>query len=92
MSSGRNVGQVERWASAFGGAALAVYGIRQRSLARRDDCRQRRHALIARGATGYCPMYAGPGSKHGIDRNTKVALAGSRGCLWNMPPPVNRPG
>ena len=64
MTADVNVAGVERWASALGGAALAAYGVKQ--------MREERvvagamiaaagGALIARGGTGHCPMYAAAG-------------------------------
>jgi uncharacterized membrane protein len=89
MSSGRNVGEVERWASALGGAVLAAYGIRQRSVAGAMIATSG-GILIARGATGYCPMYAAAGV-NSASTNTRVALAGSRGVLVEHAATINRP-
>src|SRR5687767_4849039 len=55
-----NVGTAERWASAIGGGAMAVAGLRARSLpglllAGLGG------ALIYRGASGHCPAYAAAG-------------------------------
>lgn len=51
-----NVGDTERWASVIGGAALLLYGVRQRSpgglgLALLGG------GLLYRGATGHCQLY-----------------------------------
>jgi uncharacterized membrane protein len=89
MGSGRNVGEVERWASALGGAALAAYGIRQRSVAGAMIAASG-GVLIARGATGYCPMYAAAGV-NSASTDTRVALAGSRGVLVEHAATINRP-
>jgi len=84
MNSTVNVSDVERWASAIGGAALTVFGIKQ--LKDRSPAgavlAAAGGALIYRGATGHCPMYAAAGistaSEH--DRNgTRAALSGSGG-------------
>jgi len=88
MSSGRNVGEVERWASALGGAVLAAYGIRQRSAAGAMIAASG-GILIARGATGYCPMYAAAGV-NSASTNTRIALAGSRGVLVEHAATINR--
>jgi uncharacterized membrane protein len=60
MNSTVNVADVERWASALGGAALAAYGIKQ--LKDRSPAGAALAAagatLIYRGATGHCPVYA----------------------------------
>ena len=65
MTSEVNVAEVERWASALGGAALAAYGI-QTERAKSDPWEAPSIAaagstLIYRGATGHCPMYAATG-------------------------------
>lgn len=88
MSSERNVAEFERWASALGGAALAVYGLRQRSIAGAIVA-VGGGALIVRGATGYCPMYAA----NGIDTastDTRTALGGSNGVLVEYAATINR--
>jgi uncharacterized membrane protein len=82
MTSTINVADVERWASALGGAALTAYGIKQlkdrspagAALAAAGG------ALMFRGATGHCPMYAAAGINTADDREgTRKALAGARG-------------
>lgn len=82
MTSGVNVAGAERWASALGGAALTAYAIKQlkdrspsgAALAAAGT------ALIYRGATGHCPMYAAAGINTANDMDeTKRALAGPRG-------------
>ncbi len=82
MPSDVNVAEVERWASALGGAALAAYGIQQSV---------REHSvggailaaaggtLIYRGATGHCPMYAAAGVSTAEYGGVPRALSGSRG-------------
>ena len=79
MTSELNVAEVERWASALGGAALAVYGIRQRSVTGAMIAASG-GALIARGATGHCPVYAvtGVNTADG-EQDTRAMLGGSRG-------------
>ena len=82
MTSGVNVASGERWASALGGAALTAYAIKQlkdrspagAALAAAGT------ALMFRGATGHCAMYAAAGinTAHGDD-DTRTALAGPRG-------------
>src|SRR6058998_1696354 len=82
MTSDINVAGVERWASALGGAALAAYGIKQlkdrspagAALAAAGG------ALMYRGATGHCHMYAAAGINTADEGNdTREALAGPRG-------------
>ena len=91
MTSELNVAQVERWASALGGAALAVYGLRQRSVAGAMIAASG-GALIARGATGHCPVYAvaGVNTADG-ERDTRAALGGSRGVHVESSVTINRP-
>jgi uncharacterized membrane protein len=84
MNSVVNVAGAERWASALGGAALTAFAIKQlkdrspsgAALAAAGT------ALIYRGATGHCPMYAAAGinTAHDLD-DTRQALAGPRGIL-----------
>ena len=51
-----NVGQVERWASAVGGGALALYGITRGSLGG-IALALVGAALVQRGVTGHCNLY-----------------------------------
>jgi uncharacterized membrane protein len=53
----RNVGESERWASMLGGALTALYGLR-RGDAAGAAIALAGGALVARGAVGYCPVYA----------------------------------
>jgi uncharacterized membrane protein len=82
MNSGVNVAAAERWASALGGAALTAYAFRQ--LKERSPSgpalAAAGTALMYRGATGHCPMYAAAGinTAHDIDE-TNHALSGARG-------------
>jgi len=82
MTSGVNVASAERWASALGGAALTAYAIKQ--LTDRSPAgaalAAAGTALIYRGATGHCAMYAAAGINTAHDDDdTKIALAGPRG-------------
>jgi uncharacterized membrane protein len=88
MTSEMNVAEVERWASALGGAALAVYGIRQRSVAGAVIAASG-GALIARGATGHCPVYAAAGVNT-VDDDTRAALGGRRGVHVEQTATINR--
>jgi uncharacterized membrane protein len=80
MNAQTNVAEVERWASALGGAALTVFGLQQRSVAGAMIAASG-GALIIRGATGYCPAYAATGLSTADARNgdTRTALSGARG-------------
>src|SRR5579871_4679809 len=94
MTSDVNVADVERWASALGGAALAAFGIKQlkdrspagAALAAAGT------ALIYRGATGYCPAYsaAGINTAHGHD-DTREHLSGARGVNVEAVVTIKRP-
>jgi uncharacterized membrane protein len=88
MSSARNVAEIERWASALGGAALTLYGVRQRSAAGALIAASG-GVLIARGATGYCPMYAAAGVNNAAS-DTRTALGGPRGVRVDYSATINR--
>ena len=94
MTSDVNVADVERWASAIGGAALAAYGIKQ--LKERSPAgaalAAAGTALMFRGATGHCPMYsaAGINTADGHD-DTREHLAGARGVNVEEVVTINRP-
>jgi uncharacterized membrane protein len=91
MTSEMNVAEIERWASALGGAALAVYGVRQRSITGAMILASG-GALIYRGATGHCPAYAAAGVNTARnDYDTKTALGGSRGVNVEVAVTINRP-
>src|SRR5690349_5913554 len=94
MTSDVNVADVERWASALGGAALAAYGIKQlrdrtpagAALAAAGT------ALIVRGATGHCPMYSAAGINTAEGReDTRAALSGARGVNVEEVVTIGRP-
>src|SRR5262245_19371008 len=84
MTSSVNVAGVERWASALGGAALTAYGIKHLKGRSRAGAAiaAAGSALMFRGATGHCPMYAAAGINTVGERDdTRTALGGSRGIL-----------
>ena len=94
MTSTLNVADVERWASAIGGAALTAYGIKQlkdrspagAALAAAGS------ALIYRGATGHCPVYSAAGITTANDTDgTREALAGPRGVHVEEVVTINAP-
>lgn len=83
MTSDVNVAGVERWASALGGAALAAYGVKQlkedRTIAGAMIAAAG-SALILRGGSGHCPVYAAAGFNTADgDDDTREALGGARG-------------
>ncbi len=94
MTSEVNVAGAERWASALGGAALTAYAIKQlkdrspagAALAAAGT------ALIYRGATGHCAMYAAAGINTANGENdTRRALGGSRGVHVEEAFTINKP-
>jgi len=94
MTSTMNVAGVERWASALGGAALTAYGLKQ--LKDRTPAgaaiAAAGGALIYRGATGHCPVYAAAGINTARDDDdTRAALSGRRGINVEEVVTVNRP-
>ena len=95
MTADVNVAGVERWASALGGAALAAYGVKQmreeRGLAGAMIAAAG-GALIARGGSGFCPMYAAAGFTTADGRSdTRTALGGGRGVNVDEVVTINAP-
>jgi uncharacterized membrane protein len=92
MSAHVNVAEAERWASALGGAALATWGFLQLRDERTPTGAMLTAAgasLIARGATGHCPVYAAAGV-HTSRTDTRAALDGPRGILVDHAATINR--
>jgi len=71
-----NLSLVERSASTVAGAMCMAFGLKQRSVAGAMLVGGGA-ALIARGATGFCPVHAWMGTSNGSD--TRAALSGSGG-------------
>jgi uncharacterized membrane protein len=95
MTTDVNIAGVERWASALGGAALAAYGVKQireeRSLAGAMIAAAG-GALIARGGSGHCPMYAAAGFNTAEgETDTRSALSGARGVNVEEVVTINAP-
>jgi uncharacterized membrane protein len=93
MTADVNVAGAERWASALGGAALTAYAIKQ--LTERPQVgaalAAAGTALIYRGATGHCHMYAAAGINTAEERSdTRRALAGPRGINIEEAVTINR--
>ena len=68
-----NVGMLERWASAVGGGALALYALSRRSVPG-TIAGLVGGALVFRGVSGHCPVYerlgidtTGGGGEYDID-------------------------
>jgi uncharacterized membrane protein len=88
-----NVGEAERWASAIGGGALAVYGITR--LARGNWLGAALGlvggALVYRGATGHCDLYQSLGlNTAAASKNPNVSVAAGRGIKVEKSVTVNR--
>jgi uncharacterized membrane protein len=88
-----NVGQTERWASAIGGGALALYGITRGSLGG-IALALVGAALLQRGYTGHCNLYeaigynsAGDGDLRGSEN---VAVPAGRGIKVEKSVIINR--
>jgi uncharacterized membrane protein len=56
QTHGKNVGTIERWGSALGGAILGAYGLKRRSLGG-AALALLGGGLVYRGIKGYCPCY-----------------------------------
>lgn len=84
-----NLSAVERWVSSVAGVAMTVSGLRQRSL-RGALMAAGGAALVARGATGYCPVHAVVGA-YGRAYDTREALGGRRGVHVDESIMINRP-
>ena len=93
MTADVNVAGVERWASALGGAALAAYGVKQmreeRSVAGAMIAAAG-GALIARGGSGHCPVYAAAGFNT-ADSDARAELRGRRGVDVEEVVTINAP-
>lgn len=89
-----NVGQTERWASAVGGGALALYGITRGSLGG-IALALVGAALVQRGYSGHCNLYEAVGFSTGDDaslRNSEnVSVPAERGTKVEKSVTINRP-
>jgi uncharacterized membrane protein len=93
-STSVNVGQYERWASAVGGGALALYGITRGSLGG-IALALVGAALVQRGATGHCNLYeamnfSSAGGAH-LRNSENVSVPGDRGTKVEHSVIINRP-
>lgn len=93
-STSVNVGQVERWASAIGGGALAAYGITRGSLGG-IALALVGAALVQRGFTGHCNLYEAMNYSSADDaslRNSEnVSVPAERGTKVEHSVLINRP-
>jgi uncharacterized membrane protein len=93
MTYGVNVAGAERWVSALGGAALAAYGLRRLSEQSPAGAvlTAAGGALIYRGATGHCSVYAAAGLTTADADDTRRRLAGSGGINVEEAVTINQP-
>lgn len=92
MNSHVNVAEAERWASALGGAALAAWGLKHLREERAPAGAMIAAAgmgLIARGATGHCPVYEAAGVQTSRS-DARAALGGTRGIDVEQSATINR--
>ncbi|HEX8071689.1 MAG TPA: SRPBCC family protein [Pyrinomonadaceae bacterium] len=87
-----NVGDIERWASAVGGGALALYGLTRgtfggAALALFGG------ALLYRGVTGYCDLYdkLGINTAGGATTNPNISVRAGDGIRVEQTVTINRP-
>jgi uncharacterized membrane protein len=88
-----NVGQYERWASAVGGGALALYGL-TRGTYGGIGLALLGGALIYRGSSGHCDVYQAMGVNTAGERsgeNPNVSVQAGRGIKVEKSVTVNRP-
>ena len=89
-----NVGQTERWISALGGGALALYGVTRGSLGG-IALALVGAALVQRGYSGHCNLYEAVGYSTGGDsglRNSEnVSVPAERGTKVEKSVTINRP-
>lgn len=89
-----NVGQYERWASAVGGGALALYGITRGSLGG-IALALVGAALVQRGVSGHCNLYEAmnfnSAGGEGLRNSENVSVPGDRGTKVEHNVVINRP-
>lgn len=89
-----NVGQYERWASAVGGGALALYGITRGSLGG-IALALVGAALVQRGVSGHCNLYEAmsfsSAGGEGLRNSENVSVPAERGTKVEHSVQINRP-
>ncbi len=89
-----NVGQTERWISAVGGGALALYGITRGSLGG-IALALVGAALVQRGYSGHCNLYEAIGYSTGggasLRNSENVSVPAERGTKVEKSVTINRP-
>jgi uncharacterized membrane protein len=92
-SASVNVGQYERWASAVGGGALALYGITRGSLGG-IALALVGAALVQRGVTGHCNLYEAmnfnSAAGESLRNSENVSVQGERGTKVEHSIRINR--
>jgi uncharacterized membrane protein len=92
-STSVNIGQVERWASAVGGGALALYGVTRGSLGG-IALALVGAALVQRGVRGHCSVYEAmnfSSADDGLRNSENVSVPGDRGTKVEHSVTINRP-
>ena len=93
-ATGTNVGQAERWISAVGGGALALYGLTRGTLGG-AGLALAGAALLHRGYSGHCNLYQAIGystSGESAGRgNENVSVPAGRGVKVEKSVTINRP-
>lgn len=89
-----NVGQVERWACAVGGGALAIYGVTRGSLGG-IALALLGAALVQRGVSGHCNVYEAMSFSTaegvGLRNSENVSVPAERGTKVEKSVSINRP-
>jgi uncharacterized membrane protein len=92
--SSANVGQTERWVSAVGGGALALYGLTRGSLGG-IALALVGAALVQRGYSGHCNLYEAIGysssGDEGLRNSENVSVPAERGIRVEKSLTINRP-
>ncbi len=89
-SASQNVGQTERYVSAIGGGALALYGLTRGSLGG-IALALIGGSLVYRGTTGHCNVYEAMGVNTAHEKSGAASVAGNRGIKVEKSVTVNRP-
>lgn len=89
-----NIGQTERWVSAIGGGALALFGLTRGSLGG-IALGLLGAALVQRGVRGHCELYQAMGFSTADDASLRnsdnVSVRGERGIKVEKSVTINRP-
>jgi uncharacterized membrane protein len=86
---GKNIGKGERWASAIGGAALVLLGLKRRSISS-IPLALVGGSLIYRGATGHCGVYNALGLSTADRERGSASVEASRDIKVDRSVTINR--